>query len=211
VPLRLLTGTAGARRVLSQLMEREPAFRGHVFVPGAGSCYDAIHMSQIAESVTALDISPTAVERATTIARRDAVGSASLTANKLRILEGDFFTHRPTKAYDLVWDYTFLCALPLSMREAWAHKMFSLVAPGGRLVTMIYPVGTFSGGPPFAMTPEGVHNLLSKAGFQPEVLEPVPEADSFPKRRGREWLGVWSHAVNMYPAVHCCLGESPRE
>ena len=157
-------------------------------------------MCKVAKSVTALDISPTAVERALGIARREC--HSELDSQKLRILQGDFFAHRPVKPYDVVWDYTFLCALPPDMREAWAHKMFSLVARGGRLVTMIYPVGTFSGGPPFALTPETVQNLLSKAGFEPEVLEQVPEDVSFAKRKGREWLGVWRHAVNMYPSVH---------
>ena len=61
---------------------------------------------------------------------------------------GDFFEFSPTEGrFDVVFDYTFLCAMPPSLREKWAQKMSKLVKTNtGRLVTLIFPIGDFKGG-----------------------------------------------------------------
>jgi len=118
-----------------------------------------------------------------------------MAAGRLRYQTADFFKHRDTidRPYDMIWDYTFYCALPPSMRRDWAAAMTRLVQPGtGRLVTLLFPVGKFEGGPPFAVDVEAAREELEEAGFVCEELEAVPGEHSLKPRRGREWLGIWS-------------------
>lgn len=45
-------------------------------------------------------------------------------------------------------------ALPPSLRPAWAARTAALLAPGGVLYTLQFPLGAFEGGPPFAVSRE---------------------------------------------------------
>ena len=80
-----------------------------------------------------------------------------------------------------------------------------MLAEGGELVTLIFPVKSSSesgadpadtplegpgGGPPYAMSPKLVKVLLESAGFEQHSLEQVPSAL---EARGfaREWIGRW--------------------
>lgn len=61
------------------------------------------------------------------------------------------------------------CALHPDMRVDWAQGWGRLLAPGGELLTMVYPVdpGMDAGsGPPWAVTPELYKELLLPAGGQ---------------------------------------------
>ena len=82
-----------------------------------------------------------------------------------------------------------MAALPVSLRPKWARQCFDLLKAGGLLATLMFPVGKFEGGPPFASLPSDYESLLLPLGFQCEKLEPITE--SFPARQGREWLGLW--------------------
>jgi len=100
-------------------------------------------------------------------------------------LQGDFFTHSPTEPYGIVFDSTFLCAIPPVRRAEWATQMARLVAPGGELVTLIFPVrpsgpdpadGDVGSGPPFSMSPRLVASLLEgSGGFTFKSCEAVPQ------------------------------------
>lgn len=51
------------------------------------------------------------------------------------------------------------------MRQDWAAGWSKLLAPGGELVTMVYPVDpTMTTGPPWPVTPELYKELLLPAG-----------------------------------------------
>lgn len=82
-----------------------------------------------------------------------------------------------------------MAALPVEWREKWAAKMWELVAPNGILITLMFPVGDFKGGPPFASRPQQYEDLLTPLGFVMEMSEPVQE--SFPARAGREHIAIW--------------------
>ena len=44
----------------------------------------------------------------------------------------DFFTHAPAEGlYDVVYDCTFLCAIPPARRNDWAAAYARLLRPGG--------------------------------------------------------------------------------
>jgi hypothetical protein len=89
--------------------------------------------------------------------------------------------------FDAAFDYTFLCALPPSWRSKWAHRMGKIIRPGGMLVTLMFPISTHEGGPPFAVSPELYRSLL---GDQFEEIE-ISDCASFPAREGQEKLGIW--------------------
>jgi hypothetical protein len=179
--------------ILEQLVESGSLPNGRAMVPGAGAGYDVLTLATPERTVLGLDVAPTAVDRFEKLRRETKVPEG-----QARVALVDFFTVHAALLggpFDLIWDYTFLCAIDPSMREAWAEQMERLLAPQGELVTLIFPVTDFhptrespGEGPPYPMRPELVRELLS-GRFEPTVLEPV--AKSHPGREGMEWLGRW--------------------
>lgn len=105
------------------------------------------------------------------------------------LLTGDFFTH--TGSYDLILEQTFFCALDPALREAYVRKMHDLLAPGGRLVGVLFDdphPGKDPHGPPFGGT-RAAYTALFSAVFPQVSIEPCH--NSIPPRAGRE---VWIDA-----------------
>uniref|UniRef100_A0A7S3DE91 Methyltransferase domain-containing protein n=1 Tax=Palpitomonas bilix TaxID=652834 RepID=A0A7S3DE91_9EUKA len=155
-----------------------------VLVPGSGSGYDTIAIAKAfpAATVVNVDISETAVQRFQQLCRQE--------KEKLDNIESicsDFFTL--DGGFTLIWDYTFLSALPPSMRQDWANQMAKLLTPGGVLVHLMFPVGDFEGGPPFALTYDSVASTLEKAGLV--TLDRDLSPASHPARKGREELVMY--------------------
>ena len=74
-----------------------------------------------------------------------------------------FFDLSTEKAdlFDFIYDYTFLCALDITVRTLWAEKMSDLLNIGGELMTLIFPLSeTKEGGPPFKMSFKLLRDLL---------------------------------------------------
>jgi methyl halide transferase len=67
--------------------------------------------------------------------------------------------------------------------------MWELLDYEGVLVTLLFPVGEFQGGPPFATKPKTYQDLLLPLGFVCDFSEPVSQ--SFPARQGREHIAIW--------------------
>lgn len=108
----------------------------------------------------------------------------------------DFFEFVPEKKFNLIFDYTFFCALDPSMRQQWANKMKELLHEEGELITLMFPVDNTlprDQGPPFPVSPEIYRSVLEPAGLTLVSLKPC--ATSIKPRLGREWLGRWIHAV----------------
>lgn len=151
-------------------------------VPGAGRAYDAVALASLGYTVTALDIAPTAVQEA----RVQVAEAAPEVAARVTVREADFFAEEGQ--YDLVWDCTFLCALPKDMREAWAAQYAKLVAPGGILLALVFPMfpeghPRAADGPPFNLDCGVVKALLEPHGFiVSEAIDPLPEAEMHMRR-----------------------------
>jgi len=157
-----------------------------VLVPGCGAGYDAIEWAASGRRTVGLDLSPTATAKARALA-------AARPDLPLTFDCGDFFSHAPREPYDLIWDYTFLGALPLELRPAWAAAARRLVRPGIGIVSLLlFPMDVFEGGPPFSMQPTSIASLLAAEGFTPSFFGPVPDELSHRARAGREWLGIWT-------------------
>ncbi len=76
--------------------------------------------------------------------------------------------------------------------------MSEVIKPGGKLVTLLFPVDKFAGGPPYALDVDDVRTLITSAGFTETFLEAVAAggrySESIKPRQGREWVGVWARS-----------------
>lgn len=157
---------------------------GLALVPGAGSGYDVLALASPRRAVIGLDLSPLAAERFEGL--RDAAG---VPADRARLVVGDFFEWSPPTPVDLVWDYTFLCALEPSRRGDWLRRTRELLSPTGELVLLLFPVQPIHGDPsrpPHPIPPDVVRALVEPV-FDVVHLEPTTR--SHPGREGNEWLG----------------------
>ena len=66
---------------------------------------------------------------------------------KEQFFVGDFFEHQGE--YDLIIEQTFFCAMDKSLRSAYAEKMFELLAPGGKLVGVMFNDPLYEDHPPY--------------------------------------------------------------
>ena len=146
---------------------------GRALVPGCGRGYAVEALASESRDVLGLEISETAARAANEHLSKTCDATKRKHAS---VVVDDFFTHKPASQYDLAFDSTFLCAIDPSRREAWAEKYAALIKPGGELVSNVFPTGDFQTGPPFAVSPEIVKNLLEPVGFEVVSLTETPEA-----------------------------------
>jgi SAM-dependent methyltransferase len=98
-----------------------------------------------------------------------------------------------TTTFDLIFDFTFLCALPPAARGAWARRTRELLAPGtGRLVCLEFPLGkpAGAGGPPFGLT-EGIYGQLLTEGEGMRRLARWRPERSHARTAGKDMVSVW--------------------
>ena len=69
--------------------------------------------------------------------------------------------------------------------------MQRLLAADGELVTLIFPVKEFSGGPPYSMSPSLVRGLLEPKGFAASSLAEVPREKLARGAFAAEYVGRW--------------------
>ena len=190
-----------------------PLPRGAILVPGAGAGRDAVELAKAfaagpgapATRVLGVDVSPTAVARGAALVAADVEAAELAREGRLELREADFFTMpvlRSAPRFAAVFDYTFLSALPPtgSARAQWADSCARLLEPGGEVVAIVFPVDDFAGGPPFAMRPESVRELLVPRGFRERLLVPLPRELSHSQRAGREWLARYAKE-DIFPTV----------
>jgi hypothetical protein len=158
---------------------------GIAVVPGCGTGYDIAALASENRKVIGVEIAETAVARASK--NIEGVKNAEIRLT-------DFFTLDLDGQVDLVYDYTFLCALPPSMRDQWADKIAALLKSGSTLVTLMFPLDVREGGPPFTLSVEIYKTLLEPRGFELTRLE--ENIRSFEARQGFEKLGIWKKKMN---------------
>jgi SAM-dependent methyltransferase len=166
-----------------------------------------------ARVVVGADLSPTAVARGEALVTADAEAAALARAGRLELRVADFFAE-PARAprFGALLDYLFLSALPPGdLRAQWADACARVLEPGGEVVAIVFPVdvdgegaaarlGAGSSGPPFAMRPESLRELLLPRGFSESLLVPVPRELSIAPRAGREWLARYVK-TERFPVV----------
>ena len=192
---------AGASLTLTAELSRRPLVeqRSTALVPGCGRAYDALALANHGfASVVALDVAPTACKAA----QEELESIKTPAASSVAIRCADFFKLDGSEKFDLIWDCTFLCALDPSVRDRWAAQMKSVLAPGGELLTCIFPIGVREGGPPHAMSIDLVRSLLEPAGFEAtNVCDDLPLEEQH-RRPGDELSSVLTRGTALVTWRH---------
>ena len=157
-----------------------------------------------------LDISPTSLERAAENGQNITKG----TRTRVELKCGDFFkdesewetvytfqndnlvslpSHHLQK-HDFIFDYTFFCALPPSLRQDWGERMLRLFrSDDGRLFTIIFstlPGEDRSKGPPYPVTIDDYRNNLEPAAIIMDS-EPCKIPYTVPSHSSEELCCYW--------------------
>ncbi|KAK2768648.1 hypothetical protein FQN54_000504 [Arachnomyces sp. PD_36] len=153
--------------------------RKRALVPGCGRGVDVLLLASFGYDAIGVEYSEKAVE----VCRKEAeengdkypVRDNEVGRGEVRFLVGDFFKNDWVMApglelgqFDLIYDYTFFCALNPSLRPTWALRMTQLLAPSprGNLICLEFPTtkAPSASGPPFASPPEVYMEHLSHPG-----------------------------------------------
>ena len=166
----------GVPAALKDFLETPQA--GTVLIPGCGSGYEVRAFDDAGWEVTAIDFSSVAVERA-----RSELG---LLAN--RVVQADFFKHDfGSQRFDLIYERTFLCALPPDLWPVYVKRMRQLLVPNGKLAG-IFLYGDQADPPPYPLTPAKATDLFGK-NFS--LIKTLPVTDSLPLFAGNERWQEW--------------------
>lgn len=199
----------------------------HTLVPGCGSGYDLVELAKHHQGLVAngalkearvigLDVSETSLAHAAKVVEDSCSSSSERTM--IQLVKGDFFDHSSSwqvyygksddpvpHTYNFIYDYTFFCALPPSLRASWGKRICELLnqQAGGRLLTLMFPVHDADPmvGPPFPVHVEDYVKVLEPHGVKLES-EPYKNEDSVRGRADIELVGWWS-----YPSVSCDVIE----
>jgi methyl halide transferase len=128
---------------------------GTAFVPGGGRGHDAGALADAGWTTTVVDLSPTAVD----------YGAARYPGASFVLgdaLDPAYVLARTGGQVDLLWDHTFFCALPPTLRPQVGLLAAALVRPGGLLASGVFPIGRSRDeqGPPWAYVPEDMDAVL---------------------------------------------------
>ncbi|GAA94124.1 uncharacterized protein L969DRAFT_86229 [Mixia osmundae IAM 14324] len=176
---------------LSELLEELPIGKTlgqpgkTAIIPGCGRGYDVAAIAARYEmDCVGLDISPTAVEAA-----KVWYAAQPNLSDRVRFQCGNFFDFEvPDDKFALAYEYTFLCALPPSMRKAWGQRFSEIMAPGGHLIALVFPMdGDRAGGPPYSVDLDLFDELLPDF----EKIHQSAPSHPAPGRERREMITVW--------------------
>jgi SAM-dependent methyltransferase len=152
---------------------------GRVLIPGCGSGYEVVAFRSAGWSVTAIDFSEVAVERA----------KRTLGADAQHVLFGDFFKHEFKEGeFDLIYERAFLCALPPRRWPDYARRMSQLIRPSGKLAGF-FLYGEEHEPPPYPMSEEQARELF-EGTFA--CTHDEPATGSVPFFAGRERWQEWT-------------------
>jgi len=160
------------RAAMDRHTERGGGRRLRVLVPGCGRGHDALAWARAGAEVVGMDFARLAVKDATALAEREGLPVRYVEANVLE-LDAAFVA-----AFDLVWEQTCFCAIPLESRRGYAIAMSEALDQEGELLGLFWNHGN-EGGPPFDVTPD--HVLEAFAGVL-EERDRYAVSDSVPAR-----------------------------
>jgi len=109
--------------------------------------------------------------------------------------------------FDLIFDYTFFCALNPSLRKKWGESMSRLLDKrSGNLLTLMFPAvaddyESNEIGPPFLVRPKDYRNVLEPHGWRMETSKPYENPYTHPNRRGQEVVAWWGYVPGEPPSL----------
>lgn len=147
-----------------------------ILIPGAGRGYEAQYLHE--QGFTDVHVIDLAQEPFNDLLQR------CPSFPKEHLIVGDFFAHHGE--YDLIIEQTFFCALDPSLRSNYVKKMHELLAPGGKLVGVLFDDPLNNDRPPFGGS-KYEYLPLFKKHFDRVRMERC--RNSIAPRAGRElWL-----------------------
>lgn len=204
---------------------RSDGKRKKALVPGCGRGYDVLLLASYGYHAVGLDISETAIKECKAFAAKEAPKylESATDPGSYEFVAADFFSDEwldgvgaAQTGFDIVYDYTFLCALPPEARPSWASRQSQLLSEDAdaKLICLEFPMfkDPSTGGPPFGMRPETYVAHLSRPGEKLPYTEqgyPTPPSGSNdaalqrvdhwqPERthavgQGSDWVSIWKH------------------
>lgn len=138
-------------RAVRDGLVRPPA---RTLVLGCGAGHDARTFAAAGFDVTGIDFSPTAVGRATELARAE--------RSAARFVVADLFDLPSALCgADLAVEHTLFCAVDPSDRDRYVQAVADALRPGGRLLALFWLIRTEQG-PPFGATEEEVRHRFGR-------------------------------------------------
>jgi len=166
----------GVPQALREFVARTPEPLS-ALIPGCGSAYELVHLSEAGWDAWAIDFAPEAVAR----------GKAGAGRWAERVVEADFFAWQPPQPLGFIYECAFLCALPPAMRPRVVARWAELLAPGTRLGGFFFFDQTVKG-PPFGIKREELEGLLAQYF---DCVEDAAVTDSIPIFAGKERWMLW--------------------
>ena len=141
-----------------------------------------------------VDVSALAIRRARCLLREAGLSSKGFVCQVSNFFK--FPTSREVEAFDVVFDYSFLCALPLSFRPKYVKKVTEILKDSKGILITIFPGNSYTGepnnmrgGPPYEVDSEMLKYLMESYNFETLRLEKLE--NSIPRRKDKEWIGIF--------------------
>lgn len=158
---------------LKEYIDQLPNKDIKILVPGLGHGHELLYLHRLGfENIVGLDLTDVALQE--TLQKENDFPIE-------KVVLGDFFKHEGE--YDLIIEQTFFCSLPKSLRVQYMDKMHELLAPGGKLVGLLFDCEFKNDEPPFGGSKEEYTQLLSEK-LNINLLETA--YNSIKPRAGRE-------------------------
>jgi hypothetical protein len=203
--------------------------RRKALIPGCGRGYDVLLFASHGYDAYGLDVSQTAVEACRELdseqgndAARYPLADPKVHRGLRKFIAADFFKDDLSSStdggsFDVIYDYTFLCAIPSELRPQWSKRMSELLAPDGSLICLESPLAKppNAGGPPHGLSSELYAQLFKQPGKDVSYAEDgyvasdersldhasglVRVAHWSPARthqvgKGTDMMSIWKHA-----------------
>jgi SAM-dependent methyltransferase len=167
----------GVPAALKAFLKVSPPER--VLIPGCGVGYEVRAFHESGWEVSAIDFSRAAVEEAL----------RQLGALARFVLLGDFFTYDfGAQFFDVIYERTFLCALPPDLWPTYVNRVAQLLRPKGKLVG-VFLYGEPDEPPPYPLTSQDARKLFERKFSLSKSLSVL---DSLPMFAGNERWQEWA-------------------
>lgn len=168
--------------VFTYLIKNKIINPSKLIILGSGKGFDAVLASESGFEVTAVDFSEEAINYSIELSRKFNA--------KVNFINSDMFEidSNLNNTFDLLYEYVTYCAIEPSKRNQFIDLVKRLLKPGGRFITVLFPIDGRGGGPPFSVNQEEFIRNLS-ADFKLELM--IKNIPSVKPRKGKEILLIF--------------------
>jgi len=164
----------GPAPVLAKLLKENRPPGTRAAVPGCGFGHDVHLLASAGFEAWGFDFSDEAIR-------------AAREAPAAKFVKADVFElpRRYAASFDFLWEYTCYCAIDPARRKEYVAALHDILAPGGELAALLFPMKEIAPGPPFVVHREEVDTVFAPRFDIVSIEEP---RESVEHRRGLEIL-----------------------